>query len=76
MRGTRVMGRGGGGCRQAFRRILRNIPGNVLKDSGDCPQTFWGMSSNILNVIKHSLEFHQTFRGIPSNKHRGLEMML
>ena len=46
--------------------------------SGECPQTFWGMSPNILrNVLKHSEECPQTFRGmspnIPGNvaKHSG-----
>ena len=54
------------------------IPGNVAKHSGECPQTFRGMSSNIpRNVAKHSRECPQTFRGmspnIPGNvlKHSG-----
>ena len=39
-----------------------NIPGNVLKHSGECRQTFRGMSSNISgNVTKYSGECHQTF---------------
>ena len=82
MRGTRGMGGRGGVAKHSgefcriFREMSSNIPEIILKHSGECPQTFWRMSSNILNVIKHSLEFRQTFRGIPSNKHRGLEMML
>ena len=56
MRGTRGMG-----------GMSPNIPGNVAKHSGECPQTFvakdsgechktfWGMSPNIPgNVVKHS----------------------
>ena len=40
-----------------------NIPGNVARNSGECPQTFWGMLLNILgNVLKHSAE--GTFQGI------------
>ena len=46
--------------------------------SGECPQTFWGMFSNMLgNVLKHTAECGQTFRGksasIPGNvsKHSG-----
>ena len=51
---------------------------NVAKHSGEYPQTFRGMSSNIPGyVFKHSKEYHQTFRGmlpsIPGNavKHAG-----
>ena len=45
-----------------------NIPGNVLKHSGEFRQTFRGMSSNILgNFVKHSGEHHQTFRGMSAN---------
>ena len=54
------------------------ISGNVAKHSGEYPQTFQGISSNIPgNVFKHSGEYHQTFRGmwpnIPGNviKHSG-----
>ena len=55
MRGTLGMG----GC---------YIPGNVAKHSGECPQTFRGMSSNIPgNDTKHSGECPQTFRGMSSN---------
>ena len=33
--------------------------------SGECRQTFWGVSSNIpVNVAKHSVECRQIFRGI------------
>ena len=40
------------------------IPGNVAKHSGECGQTFRGMSPNILgNVAKYSVECHQNFRG-------------
>ena len=44
-------------ARDDIRIILRgmspSIPGNVLKDSGQCRQTFRGLSSNIPeNVIK------------------------
>ena len=38
------------------------IPGNVTKHSGECPQTFWGISPNLPgNVVKHSGEYRQTF---------------
>ena len=51
------------------------IPGNVAKHSGECPQTFRGMSSNIPgmssnilgNVAKYSGECPQTFRGMSQN---------
>ena len=42
MRGTREMGAmlySGEYC-QTFQGISLNIPGNVLKHSGECPQTF------------------------------------
>ena len=48
-------------------------PGNVAKHSGECCQTFQGISSNIPGnvakhsreyVLKHSREFHQTFQGM------------
>ena len=64
MRGT--WGMGGilysGEYRQILRGISSNIPGNVTKHSGKCPQTF--------------PECLQTFRGIPSNIHCCLQMML
>ena len=51
-----------------FREISPNIPGNVLKHSGKCRQTFWGMFSNIPgNIAKHSGECRQIFRGMSSN---------
>ena len=41
------------------------IPGNVAKYSGECHQTFRGMSQNIPgNVIKNSGERRQTFQGM------------
>ena len=44
------------------------IPGNVAKHSGECPQTFRGMSPNVPgNVLKHSGEYPQTFRGMSPN---------
>ena len=44
------------------------IPGNVTKHSGECRQTFWGMSSNIPgSVAKYSGECRQTFRGMLPN---------
>ena len=62
MRGTRGMGEMlySGECRQIFRGMFSNIPGNVLnipgnvtKRSGECPQIFRGMSQNIPgNVAK------------------------
>ena len=53
MRGTRGMGKN-----VIFRGMSPNIPGNVAKHSGECPQTFRGMSSNIPgNVLKHSGEW-------------------
>ena len=43
MRGTRGMERMlySGECRQIFRGMSLNIPSNVVKYSGGCPQTFW-----------------------------------
>ena len=44
------------------------IPGNTLKHSGECRQTFRGISSNIRgNVVKHSRECRQKLRGMSSN---------
>ena len=49
------------------------IRGNVAKHSGECPQTFRGMSSNIPgNVAKHSRECPQTFRGMSPNIPRNI----
>ena len=64
-----------GECGQTFRGMLQNIPGNVAKHSGECPQifrecgqTFRGMSSNIPgNVAKYSGECRKTFRGMSPN---------
>ena len=43
-------------------------PGNVAKHSGECPQIFRGISSNIPgNVAKHSGECRQKFQGMSSN---------
>ena len=55
MRGTRGMGEMlySGECRQTFRGMSPNIPGNVTKHSGECCQTFREMSPNIPgNVVK------------------------
>ena len=42
MRGTRGMGEMLylWDCRQALRAMCPNIPGNVAKHSGECPQTY------------------------------------
>ena len=51
-----------------FWRMSPVIPGNILKHSMECFQTFRGISSNISrNVVKHSGECHQTFRKMSSN---------
>ena len=51
-----------------FRGMSPNIPGNIAKHSGECPQTFREMSPNIPgNVLKHSGECPQTFGGMSSN---------
>ena len=53
-------------CRWTFREMLPNIniKGNVVKNSGDCSQRFWGMSLNIKgNVTKHSGDCCETFQG-------------
>ena len=66
-----------------FREMLPNIPGNIIKYSGqfrqtframlnnipsNVPKKFRGMSSNILeNMLKHSWECCQKFRGIVPN---------
>ena len=45
-----------------------NIPGNVAKYSGECRQTFRGMSPNIPgNIAKYSGECRQTFWGMSPN---------
>ena len=45
-----------------------NIPGNVTKHSGKCPQAFREMLLNILgNVAKNPWECSETFRGMSSN---------
>ena len=42
-----------------------NIPGNVPKHAGECPQMFRGMLPNTPgNAAKHSGESPQAFRGI------------
>ena len=44
-------------------RMSSNIPGNVAKYSGECPETFWGMFPNIPgNVLKHSGECGEIFQ--------------
>ena len=44
------------------------IPGNVDKHSGECRQTFQGMSSNIPgNVAKHSGKCRKTFKRMSPN---------
>ena len=54
MRGTR--GIGGmpysGECRQIFRRMSRNILGNVVKNFGE---------NNLWHVVKHSVETMKAF---------------
>ena len=46
-------------------RRTREIGGMLY--SGECCQTFQGMSSNIPgNVAKHSGEYYQRFRGKPT----------
>ena len=58
MQGTRGI-RGmlySGECRQTFREMSPDIPGNVLKHSKDIPG----------NVVKYYGECRQTFRGISS----------
>ena len=48
--------------------MSQNIPGNIVKHSGECSQTFRGMLlNNPGNVTKHSGECSQTFRGILLN---------
>ena len=62
-------------CRQAFRKMLPNIPVNIAKHSRECHWTFQGISWNILGnvakiqeiVAKHSGEFPQTFQGMSPN---------
>ena len=64
--GNGMQGMGGmlysGECRYS------NIPGNIVKHSGECSQTFRGMLLNIPgNVLKYSPEYRQTFRGMLPN---------
>ena len=58
-----------GECRQTFRWMLLNIPGNIAKLSGGNVTKYSGkMSSNILgNAAKDSGECRQTFRGMLPN---------
>ena len=57
-----------GNVYQTFREMSSIIPGNVAKHSGECREIFRGMSSNILgNIIKHSGECHHTFRVMSLN---------
>ena len=56
MRGTQEIGRN-----VIFHGIWSNIPENVAKHSGECPQTFR------VNVAKHSRECRQTFWGMSPN---------
>ena len=62
-----------------FQGMLANIPGNAVKHSWECHQTFHRMLRNILeNVLKHSGICCQTFRGmllkIPQNAHKVLAL--
>ena len=62
--GNKMQGMWGMGENVIFRGISPNIPGNVLKHSGECPQTYRGMSPNIPgNVAKHSVECPIYFDG-------------
>ena len=66
--GNGMQGNAGNGRNVIFRGMSPNSPGNVAKNSGECPQTFQGMSPNIpRNVAKHSMECPQTFWGMSSN---------
>ena len=40
-----------GECRQTFRGMSSNIPGNVPKHSGECRQIFRGTAQNIPGII-------------------------
>ena len=51
MRGTRGMG-----GNVIFWEMSPNIPGDVLKHSGECRQTFWGMSPNILHALNSQIQ--------------------
>ena len=63
--GNRIPGTRGIGGNVIFRGISPNIPWNVAKHSGECPQTFWGMLPNVPgNVAQRSGECCQTFRGV------------
>ena len=67
---TRNTGMGNTGNRGnvIFQEMSPNIPGIVVKNSGECCQTFWRMSSNIPgSVAKHSRECRQIFRGMSPN---------
>ena len=60
---------------QRFRGVSSNLSGNVGKYSGECCQTFRGMSPKFRgkspnvpgNIFKHSGECPQTFLGMSSN---------
>ena len=66
---------GEGKCCQIFLGKSTKILVNVAKYSGECLQTFPGMSSNILgmssnilgNVLKHSVECRKIFQGMSPN---------
>ena len=69
------MGNTGNRGNVIFQEMSPNIPGIVVKNSGECCQTFWRMSSNIPgmssnipgSVAKHSGECRQIFRGMSPN---------
>ena len=57
-----------GECRQTFRGMYSNIPGNAAKHSEECRQTFRGMSPNVPgNFLTYLGECWQVFREMPPN---------
>ena len=44
-----------GECRQTFRGMPSNIPGNIAKHFGECSETFRGMLSNIPGNVLFTL---------------------
>ena len=69
------MGNARNGGNVIFRGMSPNIPGNVLKHSGECRQTFLGMPQRFRGMLpnipgngaKHSGECPQTFRGMSAS---------
>ena len=60
--GERNAGNAGNRVNVIFWGMLPNFPGNVVKHSGECPQTIQRIFENNLGlVVKHSVESMKAF---------------